>query len=299
MSYQITPQQMCDDLVWAVTSPHLMALSQNLTTIPAPAELYKWLTTDKHKERLSQYLTESKPTRLGVYFEILWRYFLEQHPSFELVSHNLPVRNNGQTLGEFDFIYYCRQRQRYIHLETAVKFYLGRQGNSQTPSSWAQWIGPGCKDRLDIKLAHMLGKQSQLSLTPEGAELISVLSITNLRPEICLKGYFFYPLEANCAAPKQCATTHLRGYWLKRSQLEFLPPMGLWKILDKPSWLSPAHHVEEREVLDHAALEKNLAAYFAVNQFPLMLVLLAPEQQCFNEQARYFVTQDYWPDLHS
>ena len=36
-----------------------------------------------------------------------------------------------------------------------------------------------------------VSKQSQLSLTPEGAELISVLSITNLRPEICLKGYFF------------------------------------------------------------------------------------------------------------
>ena len=49
-------------------------------------------------------------------------------------------------------------------------------------------------------------------------------------------------------------TTHLR-LLVKTKPTELLLPMGLWKILDKPSYLS-AHHVEEREVLDHAALGK-------------------------------------------
>ena len=88
----------------------------------------------------------------------------ERFPSFRLTARNLPIMRDRRTLGELDFVYYCQHRQRHVHLETAVKFYLGVPAahklqwtaQQQPALSWSQWLGPGCKDRLDLKLLKML-----------------------------------------------------------------------------------------------------------------------------------------------
>lgn len=297
MNYPSSFQKIRDDLIWAITSPPMMALTHNLTTIPAKRELQQWLQSDDHEDRLHQYLAARNPKRLGIYFEVLWQYFLEQYTTFELISRNLPVRNKGKTLGEFDFIYFCRQRQRYIHLETAVKFYLGMPGNTQTFSPWQQWVGPGCKDRLDIKLDRMLSKQTQLSQTPEGAALVDALGVDNLISEVCLKGYLFYPLGEHCAAPKDSTSSHLRGFWLKLNALDQLPAQSVWRIVNKQDWLSPTDNNIPHEILTRTALRQRLHEYFSTNRFPIMVAQIAPQHRHQLELARYFVTHNHWPHL--
>lgn len=296
MAYRLSAQKVRDDLLWALTSPNMMALNHNMTAIPSAGELGRWIDSDGHPARLIEHLEQRAPKRLGIYFEVLWHYFLEQHPGFDLISRNLPVRSNGQTLGEFDFIYFCRQRQRFIHLETAVKFYLGMPGDQDTPSAWEHWIGPGSKDRLDLKLNKMIDKQTQLSRTPEGAELMQDLGATDLISEVCLKGYFFYPLSTGCPVPRESGNDHLRGYWLRLGALEQLAGDGLWAVLQKQEWLAPGVNLDPEELLNFSRLQEKLNSYFADNRFPLMLVSVQEQDNRYDEQARYFVTNDSWPD---
>lgn len=295
MNGSLSGLKLRNDLIWALTSPNLMALENNLYDTPSAQELHRWLQSDGHETRLTQCLAAARQKRLGVYFESLWRYFLEYHPDFELISCNLPVRSNGKTLGEFDFIYFCRRRQRYVHLETAVKFYLGTAHRGTGTSAWREWVGPGRKDRLDLKLNKMLEHQTQLSLTPEGARQIAELGITELLTEVCIKGYFFYPYALPCMPPAQSDHDHLRGSWLKFSALDQVSEKGAWVILDKSSWLSPASEVDSEQVYSYPKLRKKLKRHFAESRFPVMLALVSRQAEVYNERARYFVTDDNWP----
>lgn len=296
MNYKLTTDKVRQDLTWALTSPDLMSLANNVSCIPAASQLNRWLQLDSHADRFAKYLEDRNPRRLGIYFEVLWQYLLEQHRDFELIARNLPVRANGRTLGEFDFIYYCRQRQCHIHLETAVKFYLGLPGSKSTPSRWDQWIGPGTKDRLDLKLDKLLEKQTRLAQTPQGAELISRLGIDEIHPEICLKGYLFYPLGQPSSPPIDSKSDHLMGSWLTISAVDQLARNGPWILLPKQAWLAPANIIDPDTVMEFEALKEHLTAYFERNQFPLMVASLEQQEGGLHERERYFITPDSWPD---
>ena len=124
------------DLAWACFSPPLL-LSPGLAQ---PEEAVSncglgltdarrsWLERlDRDARPLLEHLARRRGSRLGIYFEQLWHFFLTEDPAVDLVAHNLPVRADGRTIGEFDCLYYCRERRRHVHLELAVKYYLGYQ----------------------------------------------------------------------------------------------------------------------------------------------------------------------------
>ena len=122
------------DLAWACFSPPLMLTAQlgidsaglvnchlGMTT-----ERAAWLAElDRDPSALLGFLADNTSGRLGIYFERLWQFFLQQDPQVELLAHNLPIHDSGRTLGEFDCLYHCHQRQCDVHLELAVKYYLG------------------------------------------------------------------------------------------------------------------------------------------------------------------------------
>ena len=294
MPYQLSADKLHQDLQWALGSPDLMAAPGMLCEMTGNLELARWAALDKHKEKILDYTKQRSPKKLGIYFEVLWQYILEQNDRFDLIACNLPVRSDGETLGEFDFIYYCRQRQQYYHLETAVKFYLGIPHMRGGSTSWDCWIGPGGKDRLDLKLNKMLHRQSQLSKTPQGASVIAELGITQVHPAICLKGYFFYPLTQLCNAPKQAGNKHLTGYWLRISELQQLNHENFWQILSKEGWLAPASEKADTKLLNIDNLEEQLRSHFNHSKFPKMVVHLAPFAEGYRETNRYFVTPDNW-----
>jgi hypothetical protein len=299
-----------------VTSPDLMAdfpgLSKHDTAInsitmaPHFRDLKRWLEQQVKIDELPTYLQAPK-FRLGVYFEKLWLFVLENYPRIELLAHNLPVTNNSRTLGEFDFIYYCRNRKRPIHLEIAVKFYLGVESSGNDlngKNNWHHWVGPGGKDRLDIKLLRMINHQCQLSQTPEGQAMLATLGIDNIEAidqEICLKGYFFFPLLETCRAPVSANHKHLSGFWARLGQLKN-PESGLhnyqWLILPKMSWLSPECDHDETHPLSLDMLCEQVGHRFENNPFPIMVQgikrspLLKGER--ISVSPRGFIVPDNW-----
>src|SRR5690625_6850789 len=98
------------DLAWAVFSTPLMAQlpgsDAQLVAPRADAADLRWLEQlDRYPEPLLSALSAGHSTRLGLYFERLWQFYLLQHARCALLAHNLPVTRAGRILGAFDFLF--------------------------------------------------------------------------------------------------------------------------------------------------------------------------------------------------
>lgn len=155
------------DLGWLLASPSLLTavpgapLAQPWPDAAGRSTVEAWLTAlDAQPEPLHRALDGFRPTRLGRYAECLLEYFLTHGPSLRLVAANLPLRSNGKTLGEVDFLVDAPDGQR-LHWELAVKCYLCapvRDG-----ASLADFVGPNLVDRFDRKRSRLLDHQLRLA----------------------------------------------------------------------------------------------------------------------------------------
>ena len=86
----------------------------------------------------------------------------------ELIARNLQIfDDSGKTLGELDFVVYDSRVRKHLHIELAVKFYLGVQDGR----TW-QFPGPDPRDNWDQKLQRMRSHQFQLVATPEARSML-------------------------------------------------------------------------------------------------------------------------------
>lgn len=215
------PQDLRQSLEWIQTSPTLFsrAASVWMTDCPLPCGVPPLSLHDGMISKLAERIKQRNNPLLGIYYETLWQWLLEQHPDFELLAHNLqvgahqkktlsaetasvehPAPSPGRTLGEFDLIYRCQGS--VFHRELAVKFYLGLPSaltglERHRTSPWHHWIGPGLRDRLDRKLNRLIHHQINLSDHPESQQTLNLMGIKALpEKEILIQGRLFYPLLA-------------------------------------------------------------------------------------------------------
>ena len=298
------------DLAWACFSPPLLVTSQladdgqNIANcgLPLTAQRRAWLEAlDRDATALLQHLSIQRSHRLGVYFEHLWHFFLAHDPVVDLVAHNLPVRDGGRTLGEFDCIYYCHERQRHFHLELAVKFFLSHRQTTgaEHASHWSEWLGPNTDDRLDRKVEHLMQHQIQLGSHPLAQQRLQALGIVELAREVEIKGYLFQaqadPLPAPYGFnPEQHLSKHVRIGLLSAhlATLHAIAP-GRYMILDKSRWLSPVLTSADSG-LEAGQLVSELEARLARDERPQ---LVAAIDNNGSESRRFFVTAQHWPDL--
>ncbi|TXS92785.1 DUF1853 family protein [Parahaliea maris] len=292
-------QRAVRDLAFACLSPPLLR-SGALPGAPAPvsntgfaatAERLRWLVAlDHNPAPLLARLAAHPQTRLGLYFETLWQFFLEQDAEVELLTHNLPVRQAGQTVGEFDCLYYCYRRQRAVHLELAVKYYLHRQ---DAGCDWDQWLGPNSRDRLDLKLTRLLTHQSQLSLHPAGAALLEAKCIRDPLREVEVKGYLFHHLQEDAVAPEGFNRARSLDTWCYLKELDSALQAGeTYRVLPRLEWLAAAE-VPAQERLDAAGLHTQLGERFGEGAGAQLVAALGTAGQ---ETRRFFVCPDNWPD---
>ncbi len=278
------------DLAWAGFGPTL------LKTADIQGAGLRWSSDwetlladlDRKPEPLLQFLGDTLSGRLGIYYERLWHYLLERDPDVEVIARNLPVREARQTLGEFDCIYYCHRRRRHVHLELAVKLYLA------VPAT-GYWLGPGGKDRLDLKLDHLLRKQIQLGQQPAAQQTLAAHGIGELTTAIDLKGYLF---NASSALPLPA------GYnpevamesWYTLEEFGALPPLPGdwlgWKMLPRKHWLAPHRHGGNAAANGEVS-ERTIRLHFELTGRPL---LIAACDEIGEERRRCFITPPGWPE---
>lgn len=278
-------QPLVRQLAWACFSPPLIADFSNLADkVTAPAfELHEdryrqLMALDADPSPLEHYLAENcRSQRLGLVFESLWHFFLLNDPETELIAHNLPIRDGGTTLGEFDVLYCCRRRQRTIHLELAVKYFMANAQPAKDGNAFSYWLGPNSRDRLDIKWQRMLSHQLALVNTPAAQSALNELGVSGVEQEVAIKGWLFHNRNAT-VMHSSINPAHQRGLWWPRSQFFDKENLADWHYLVKPQWLADE---ETATKIDDAVLELS-------KNRPVMLINTAGE--------RMMLTPDHWPD---
>lgn len=230
-------QPVVRDLAWLIGSPPL--LMPSASPLQANRPPVHWPNTAYFHELLAEttpllqaldadpaaliaHSNQGRDFRLGVYVERLLGFWLAHpdNPRYCLIAANVPVRDNGITLGELDYLVRDKRHHRLAHWELAVKFYLGRP--EAHPDQ--QWLGPGLHDRLDIKRDHLLQHQLELSQQPIAQAAIEAALMASGHDDlighaierVCwLKGRLFFAADAQWAvAPPTQANPHaLRGHW--------------------------------------------------------------------------------------
>lgn len=264
-----------------VFRPHLLQLEELRT------RLQGW---DAEPAAGPPLLTAAPHPRLGLYFENLYACFMQELMGWELLARNLPVRENGRTLGELDFLFRCPQSGVVEHHEIAVKFYLGYPQHNGP----ARWYGPNARDRLDIKLDRLLSHQCPLSALPQTSRLLEARGIPpEPRQRIFMPGYLYYPWrDRRMESPPASSEDHLRGHWLRVADLDSVSMQDCVPLY-KPHWLGPWRQSAEP---DPVALRRTLDEIVA-RQAPRMLARMLPAQDGNGwwEQERFFVVPDDWP----
>ena len=272
-------------LQWVQSSPPLfnqiispLCLNRALPDDCAPLE-----PDDHQLQRLAAFIEKKANPLLGIFYESLWQFVLNELPGCNVVAANLPVRrlNSGQvsTIGEFDLIY--QHRDQTIHRELAVKFYLGVP---ESKGQWQQWVGPGLRDRLDYKMHRLLHHQTLLSETEAGSATLAAREIRQpLKKEILIQGRLFYPLGTPCPPPRLSNSNHLTGHWLTLSQFSNHQQNLLYQTSHKIQWL---HEQCTSPRMNHEQLLRQLEA----QDRPVYVRSIHPKGQ-----QHLFIVPDHWP----
>lgn len=285
----MTPSPALADLHWLLNAPSLLAPAALPTGVAdGSATLggswWRQLDLTAVAAELAG-STAAGPFRLGRHAESLLRTGLAHLPGHALLASQLPVRDGGISLGEYDFLLQPPDAAPLLHIELAVKFYV-----ALPHAGGLHYVGPGLRDALDLKLARLFGHQLRLAATPAGRDALPAPA-AGVQPMAWLRGWMFYRDPADTPWPG-LAADHLRGWW--RRWGEAWPcsrPDGRWRALAKPDWLAP----RQAGAADLAALQAEAARHFAAAPQPLMVAEYAPPAEGGHELARGLVLPADWP----
>lgn len=234
------------DLAWLLDSPDLFGPAPGVVpatpwAIPGlQAWARNWLTElDRAPARLHDVLNLARPTRLGRYAELLLGFFLEHTEALTLLAANLPLRSNGRTLGECDFLIETAHGVRE-HWELAVKCYVCAPHEGR--AMLADFVGPGLADRLDHKYRRMVGHQLRLT---EHEAFASLELPGPWQPRMFVKGWLFYRDGIAVQGPDELDAAHGRGFWVtKEAWPAWAAQQGAavaWSVLPRLTWLAPRY----------------------------------------------------------
>lgn len=285
------------DLAWVASSPPLIHSATDgyrLLDSKAPEWDIKHLNQvldrlNDDPSILHDALDKEKDKRLGKYFEALLAFWLQASLRFDLLAKNLPVRENGRTIGEFDFIVRDTERHKTLQLEVALKFYLGI-GNLENANAWH---GPELRDRLDKKLNRMLQHQARLAHHPAAMKVLSQQGLEIDEVWVLVKGRLFYPHSVHEPGPSIVNTAHLKGWWCELSRFEHsFAGAGLqWRVLRKVEWMAKRNPDATDKNLNSSEPGDYLMSHSP--DWPVSVVGFRDGE----EAERGFITPNGWPPL--
>lgn len=291
------------DLAWVIGAPVLLEatfpsyMGRVVDDAWCSAQLLScenWLAAlDRAPEPLHQFISARPTRRLGHRFETLIQFWLLHKPDTLLIATNLQVQGQGRTLGEYDIIFSDANAEIY-HWEAAVKFYLQVDPLAEQYA----FIGPGTRDRLDLKTERVFQHQLLLGDTTAG-QLALPQGVQLNKTQAYIKGYLFYHGSTiGATAIPGVSALHLQGWWVRHS-IEKLPNMSVQSrfiIPPRLRWLATALLAEDTKVMTYETLGTRLDEHFQLsNEAVLVFEMTQMSTGLWREQSRGFVVCKTWP----
>jgi len=222
--------------------------------------------------------------KLGHLYEDVLSRALHGSAQFEVIAKHVQIfTEDRRTLGELDFVLFEAARQRYIHLELAVKFYLA----VQVKGTW-MYPGPDPRDHWERKLERMESHQFKLAQSPEAKALLrDKWNIPSIDPEQLIYGVIFSPIDTPSAPlPRATDPGCRRGIWLYQKQWQTYFP-HVEKVCRVPKYLWPVE-------LD-AELQANLE-FIPVPELQRRAERRSMLFTLEDTTIPYFLVPDTWPN---
>ena len=294
------------DLAWVVSSPPLILQRSHPCLWPQAKwfqqiarDTLPWLAIiDEDPAELEALIAGRKDRRLGKYYETLWFYWLSHSKRYDIVENNIQIIIDGETLGEIDFVLFDNVTRQTVHLEVAIKFYLGAGDTREM----CHWHGPNLRDRLDIKVQHLRHRQSLISKDQRVSGWLNMQGIQIDQCAVIFKGRLYYPWDylqdyvqnghqITSLMPAEGASEHLFSWWMTLNQMDkvFDKNQRFIPLINK-GWLERIPTPCEEELLDKKAVID--AVSNRTLRLPLHLQLCNPHDGL----DRVFVVDESWPN---
>ncbi|WP_229732058.1 DUF1853 family protein [Pseudomonas sp. N040] len=262
-----------------------------------PGLLADWLLQqEQHPGALLDWLARARSQRLGIHYEQLWQFALQQAPGVQLLAANLPVRAGARTLGELDLL--LRDADGVHHLELAIKLYLGPAGGDGR--LYSSWRGAGRADNLQRKLRHLSRQQLPLAASPQARQLLAEHAVSTVHSALWMSGYLFYPWPDGCAPPAGSHAGHARGHWLRHSDWPGFCQHARaqhWQPVPRECRLAPLS-LQEEQRWPGRQLQDWLDA-LASSAPPMLLAGFAQDTDGrWYERTRVMLLNNQWPAGH-
>lgn len=180
--------------------------------------------------------------RLGHRIEHLFYQTLSHSKSYEVLAHNIQIKNKNETLGELDFIVRFRESVHPIHIELTYKFYI-IDPNISEPIQ--HLVGPNRKDFFHKKLDKTIHKQLPLAYTDEAIEVLRMYGInaSQLKQQVCFLGQLFIPYEQPFTSIHPLNPACIVGFWIQMKDFNAsVFSKYSYYITQKHEWIHTPHH---------------------------------------------------------
>ncbi len=199
---------------------------------------------------LTSFKPKAIPTkiRLGHQMEYVFKQLIEHDSAYEIVLHNLPIKQGKQTIGEVDFILRDRQSAKLVHIELTYKFYII---NTKITEPIHQLMGPNRRDMFFTKMEKIKNEQFALLHSPAGVAALADKGIDHLdlEHETCYKAQLFEPYKSGAINIRPLNLDCICGYWLRLEDLNseefkkhqfYIPYKSQWVVepYEKVPWRS-------------------------------------------------------------
>ena len=159
---------------------------------------------------------------LGKRMESFFSVAINHSERYDLISSNIQIIENKQTLGEIDFLLFDKQKEKPLHVELVYKLYIY---DPEISSKAERWIGPNRKDSFSQKLNKLKSRQFPLLHRPETFKYLKNFDLVpeEVVQELCFKAKLFLPDKKDTVEPGFINPECLTGNWFTMEEFRKKP----------------------------------------------------------------------------
>ncbi len=156
----------------------------------------------------------SHKMRLGHQMEAVFKQLVVRTSQYEILLHNLAIRESKKTLGEIDFILKETKTSQIVHVELTYKFYII---DTSTSGPIHRLIGPNRRDTFFAKMQKIKNQQFPLLHSVEGAKSLRQKGIDHqdIEHQCCFKAQLFFLFGTSLVRIHPLNKACIAGFWLR------------------------------------------------------------------------------------